>query len=110
MCIFELRKLLMYEFHYGYIKSKNDNISKLLLTDTGSLMYESKTDDVYETFSSDKEMFDFSNYSAKLEYYNKSNRLAIGKIKDETEGAAIDEFAGLKLRMYSFLVGCINKS
>ena len=58
----------MYEFHYGYIKSKNDNISKLLLTDTGSLMYESKTDDVCETFSSDKEMFDFSNYSAKLEY------------------------------------------
>ena len=42
MCIFELSKLLMYEFHYDYIKSKNDSISKLLLTDTGSLMYEVK--------------------------------------------------------------------
>ena len=55
-------------------------------------------------------MFDFSNYSTKLEYYNKSNKLVIGKIKDETEGAAIDEFVGLKLRMYSSLVGCNNKS
>ena len=65
---------------------------------------------MYENFSSDKEMFDFSNYSTKLEYYNKSNKLVIGKIKDETEGAAIDEFVGLKLRMYSSLVGCNNKS
>ena len=36
MCIVELSKLLMYEFHYDYIKSKNDSIPKLLLTDTGS--------------------------------------------------------------------------
>ena len=35
--------------------------SKLLFTDTDSLMYEIRTEDVYEDFSSDKEMFDFSN-------------------------------------------------
>ena len=29
------------------------------------LMYEIKAEDVYEDFSSDKEMFDFSNYSTK---------------------------------------------
>ena len=29
------------------------------------LMYEIKTEDVYEDFGSDKEMFDFSNYSTK---------------------------------------------
>ena len=37
------------------------------------LMYEIKTEDVYEDFGSDKEMFDFSNYSTKstiLRYYN----------------------------------------
>ena len=28
-------------------------------------MYEIKTEDVYEEFSNDKQMFDFSNYSAK---------------------------------------------
>ena len=61
MCILELSKVLMHEFHYGYIKHKNNNKSKLLFTNTDSLMYEIKTEDVYEDFSSNKEMFDFSN-------------------------------------------------
>ena len=32
----------MYEFHYDYIKNKHGNNSTLLLTDTYSLMYETK--------------------------------------------------------------------
>ena len=38
---------------------------RLLSTDTDSLMYEIKTEEVYEDFSSNKELFDFSNYSTK---------------------------------------------
>ena len=60
-CILELNKGLMYEFYYNNIKNKYDNKSKLLFEDTDSLMYEIKTEDVYEDYSSDKEMFDFSN-------------------------------------------------
>ena len=86
----------MYEFHYDYIKNEYDNKTKLLLTDTDSLMYEIKTENVYEDFSSNKEMFDFSNYSTKSKYYNNSNKLVIGKIKDVTGGVAIEEFVGLK--------------
>ena len=63
-------------------------------------MYETKTED----FSNDKEMFDFSNYSAKSKYYDDSNKLVVGKMKDETSGAAIEEFVGLKPKMYSLLV------
>ena len=81
MCILELSKDLMYEFHYDYIKNKYDNKSKLLFTDTDSLMYEIKTEDVYEDFSSNKENFDFSNYSTKSKYYDDSN---FEKMKDET--------------------------
>ena len=40
MCIFELSKVLMYEFHYDYIKNKYENKSKLFFTNTDSLMYE----------------------------------------------------------------------
>ena len=65
MCILELSKVLMYEFHYEYIKSKYGNNSRLLFTDTDSLMYESKTEDVYKDFSNNKNMFDFNNYLPK---------------------------------------------
>ena len=58
MCALELNKVLRYEFHYDCI----DNKSKVLFTDTNSLMYEIKTEDVYVDFSSNKEMFPFSNY------------------------------------------------
>ena len=68
MCILELSKLLMYKLHYDYFKNKYGNSSRLLFTDTGSLMYEIKTEDVYGDFSNNKEKFDFSNYSTKLKY------------------------------------------
>ena len=67
-------------------------------------MYETKTEDVWEDFSSDKDIFDFSNYSSKSKYYDNSNKLAIGNMKDETGGVAIEEFVGLKPKMYSFLI------
>ena len=52
-----------------------------------------------------KKMFDFSNYQTKSKYYDNSNKLVIWKIKDETRGAVIEEFVGLKPKIYSFLVG-----
>ena len=104
MCTLELSKVLKYKFHYDCIKSKYENKSKLLFTDTDSLMYEIKTEDVYEDFSSNKEMFDFRNYSCKSKCYNDSNKLVINKMKDETAGVAIEEFVVLKPKMCSFLV------
>ena len=58
MCILELSKVLMYEFHCEYIKNKYGNKSRLLFTDTDSLMYGIKTEVVYEDFRNNKEMFD----------------------------------------------------
>ena len=54
MCILELNKVSMYEFHYGYIKTKCGNNSRLLFTDTDSWIYGTKIEDVYEDFSIDK--------------------------------------------------------
>lgn len=45
-------------------------------------MYKKETD-VYDDFSKDKELFHFSNYSAKSKYYDNSNSLGVGKMKDE---------------------------
>ena len=81
MCILELGKVLMYGFYYDYIKNKYGNNSRLL-------MYETRTEE-NEDFNSDKEMLDLSNYSTKSKYYDNSNKLVVGKMKDETAGMVI---------------------
>ena len=90
MCILELSEVLMYEFDYDYIKNKYGSNSKLLFTDTNSLMYEIKTKDVYEDCSSNTEMFDFNNYLTKSKYQGGSNILVIGKMKDGLAVVAIE--------------------
>ena len=57
MCILELIKVLIYELHYDCIKNKFGNNSRVLFTDTDSLMYEIKTEDVYEGFTNNKKNF-----------------------------------------------------
>ena len=49
-------------------------------------------------------MFDFSNYLTKSKYYDNSNKLVVGKMKDETASFAIEEFFRLKPKMYWHLV------
>ena len=97
--ILDLSKCLMYEFHYKYIKRKYD--AKLLFTDTDSLVYEIKTEDVYENFSEDKRLFDFSNYPEDSKFFDSVNKKVIGKMKDEFKGKIISGFVGLKSKMYS---------
>ena len=81
--------MLMYEFHYDFIKNKYGIKSRLLFTDIDSLMYGITIEDVYDDFIKNTEMFDFSNYSAKLKYYDDSNNLVAGKMKDETRDCII---------------------
>ena len=83
MCIFELSKVPMYEFHYDYIKNKHGNKSRSLFADTDRLMYEIETENDYDHFNKNKEMFDFSNYSIKSKYCDDSNTLVFCKMKDE---------------------------
>ena len=89
----------MFDFHYNFIK-KNFN-AELLITDTDSLVYEIKLENVYEEFFKWKDLFDFSNYSKDSIFSDESNKKVIGKMKDEYGGVIIDQFIGLKQKMYS---------
>ena len=66
--ILDLSNLLMYEFHYKYIKNEFD--ANLLFTDTDSLVYEITTKDVYE----DKNLFDFSDYPLNPKFFDHVNK------------------------------------
>ena len=74
MCILDLSKSLMYDFHYNYIKRKYGDGAKLLFTDTDSLCYVIETDDVYEDLYKDRHLFDNSNYREDSKFYFGENK------------------------------------
>ena len=114
MCILDLSKTIMYDFHYNYIKPKYGDKAKLLFTDTDSLMYEIQTEDFYKDISGDvKDRFDTSDYppnhpSGIPTGYNKK---VLGMFKDEVAGRCIEKFVGLRTKLYAYkmLEGDENK-
>ena len=54
-------------------------------------------------------MFNFSNHSTMSKYYDNLNKLVVFKMKDEIAGIAIEEFVGLKPKMYLYLVNDNSK-
>ena len=89
----------MYDFHCNLIKKNFD--TELLLTDTDSLTYGIKSENVYEEFFKRKDFFDFSNYSKDSKFFDEINKKVIGKMKHQFGGAIVNEFVGLKSKMYS---------
>ena len=106
--VLDLSKWMMYDFHYNFIK-KSFN-TELLLTDTDSLTYEIKSENVYEDFFKWKDLFDFSNYSKDSKFYDDANKKVIGKMKDKYGGVIIDQFVGLKSKMYSIRKKNVSES
>ena len=110
MCILDLSKTLMFEFHYDYIRKMYSDRAKLLMTDTDSLIYEIKTDDFYKDISKEvKNKFDTSEFNKDHPATIQSvgfevgiNKKVIGMFKDETAGKHIEEFVGLRSKLYSY--------
>ena len=103
--ILDLSKIIMYEFHYGYIKPKYGENARLLMTDTDSLMYHIHTEDFYKDISDDVEKYwDTSNYPDVHPSGIKTgvNKKVPGMFKDEAGGKEITEFVGLRPKLYSF--------
>jgi hypothetical protein len=104
--VLELSKLLMYDFHYGYMLPKYGDELRLLFTDTDSLCYHVRTDDIYADLMVDRDdWFDGSDYPSDHVLHSTKNKKVIGLMKDETCGRPISEFVGLRSKMYSIKCG-----
>ena len=68
--------------------------AELLFTDTDSLTYEIKSEDIYDEFFKYKYFFDFSEYQSN--FFDPTNKIVIGKMKDVYKGKPIREFVGLR--------------
>ena len=88
----------MYDFYCNFIKKNFD--AELLFTDSVSLTYEIKSEDVNEEFFKDKHLFYFSNYPKDSKFFDETSKKVIGKMKDEFGGVIVVEFVGLKSKMY----------
>ncbi|MEN0016512.1 MAG: DNA polymerase, partial [Bacteroidota bacterium] len=103
--VLDLSKLLMYQFYYEKLKPKYGNKCRLLYTDTDSLLVVIRTGDVYEDTLEDLDEYDTSGYPEGHFLYSKKNKKVIGKMKDEMAGTPIEEYVGLRPKMYSLLHG-----
>ena len=54
---------------------------------------------------SDKDKFGNSEYPENSPFFDKSNKKTVRKFKDEVSGIPINEFIGLRSKMYSYLKG-----
>ncbi|XP_069109117.1 uncharacterized protein [Argopecten irradians] len=108
-CILEVSKIFMYQFHYDFIKQKYGSKAELLFTDTDSLAYCIETHDWYKDMHDNADLFDTSNFPKDSPLYSMNNCKVLGKMKDECKGQIMDQFVGLKPKMYSLTCGGIEK-
>ena len=103
--ILDLSKIIIYEFHYNYIKPKYGNNFRLCYMDTYLLTYNIKTNDFYEDIATDVQFrFDKNGYSKQD---NRPlpigvNKKAVWLKKNELGGKVMTKFVALPPKLYAY--------
>ncbi|XP_077263129.1 uncharacterized protein LOC143897999 [Temnothorax americanus] len=106
MCILDISKTCLYEFHHEYMLPLYRDKCKVMYTDTDSLIYDIECDDVYDIMKRHIHYrFDTSDYAIDNAYgIPLVNKKVPGLMKDENNGAIMTEFVGLRAKMYALRV------
>ena len=107
VCILDISKTLMYDRYYNGIKAAYGNRAELLFTDTDSLCYEATTEDFFKDSSKDVyEKFDTNNLGKNHPSGIPTgvNKKVIGMMKIETGAMQIEEFVGLRAKLYAYKI------
>ena len=109
--ILDLSKIVMYEFHYDYMKLKFEDLHRvgscrdlqLCYMDTDSLVYHIKTENFYSDIVNDlEERFDTSGYVPDHPLPFGKNQKIIRLMKDELGGTIMTEFVLLRPKLCSY--------
>ena len=105
--ILDLSKIVMYEFHYDYMKRKYNDVNlTLCFMDTDPLIYSIKANDFYKDIADDvKDRFDTSGYNSSRPLPVGLNKKVISLMKDELEGEIMTKFLTLRPKMYAYKTG-----
>ena len=104
--ILDLSKIVMYEFHYDYMKQKYPEGLTFCYMDTDSLIYDIETEDFYKDIAEDvKDRFDTSGYNPDRPLPVGLNEKVIGLMKDKLGGEIMTEFVTLRPKMHAYKTG-----
>ena len=98
--ILDLCKIVMYEFHYDYMKQKFKDL-QLCYMDTDSLTYRIGIEDFYADIADDvPARLDTSSYCDNPPLPVSLNKKVTGLMKDELGGAIMTEFVALRPKLH----------
>ena len=103
MCILDIldtSKYLMYTFYYKTMKYQYGENIILLFSDTDSIWFDVKTNDLYEDRKNNKDLYDFPSIQKHI-LYDETNKKRVRIMKDETKSNPMQEFIGMRPKIYS---------
>jgi hypothetical protein len=98
--ILDVSKLRMLDFHYHTIEAKLKGKYDLIYSDTDSLVYHIKSQNLNKWFLDNEEEFDLSEMEKK--HRSEKNTNVLGKFKSEVGSKIITEFVALSPKSYCY--------